>query len=160
MADQNRDPGAAADRDGRQDSRHFASSLIRFTLLACVAATAGCSKGLTLLEVTGHVTVHHQPLEQGIIRFQPADGKGPAAEAVVTAGQYKMPTTAGHKKVSIQGFKKVGQVPIGGPGGPMTDKMEQILPPSVSDPNRTELACDVESGAKPLDFDVEATPTP
>lgn len=160
MADRNREPCGEADRDGRRFPCYCAGSLARFALLACVAATAGCSKGLKLLEVTGHVTVHHQPLEQGIIRFQPADGKGPAAEAVVTAGQYKMPTTAGHKKVSIQGFKKVGQVPIGGPGGPMTDKMEQIFPPKVSDPNHTELTCDVVSGSKPLDFDVETTAAP
>ncbi len=160
MADQNRAPYANADRDGRRVRSCCSASWVFFALLACVVATAGCSKGPKLLEVTGHVMVQHQPLEHGIIRFQPADGKGPAAEAVVTAGQYKMPTTAGHKKVSIQGFKKVGQVPIGGPGGPMTDKMEQMLPPKVSDPNRTELTCDVEGGAKPLDFDVETTAAP
>jgi hypothetical protein len=152
MADwkqRNREPGRAPWR--------YCAALVRLTLLACGAAVAGgCSKGVKLIEVTGHVMVDHQPLEQGIIHFQPTDGVGPSAEAVVKAGEYKIPTTVGHKKVSIQGFKKVGQVPIGGPGGPMTDKLEQILPPKISDPNGTELTCNVEGAAQGVDFNVQS----
>jgi hypothetical protein len=150
--------GKRAGREHGISGRRCFIPVARLALLVCGAALAGgCSKGVKLYEVSGHIKVDHQPLQQGIIRFQPADGLGPAAEAVVTAGEYKIPTTVGHKKVSILSFKKVGQVAIGGPGGPLTDKMEQLLPPKVSDPNDTELTCDVDGGDKPMDFDVQST---
>jgi hypothetical protein len=125
---------------------------------ACAVVTAGCSRGVKLLTINGRVTVNHQPLEHGVIHFQPADGLGPGAEAVVAAGNYQIASTAGHKKVSILGFKKVGKVSIGGPGGPETDKLEQIVPAKFSDPNQTELVCDVSGSDHPLDFDLPALP--
>lgn len=125
-------------------------------LIGCVAATlGGCSRGAKLTEVSGHVQVNNQPVAKGILHIQPADGVGPSAEAVITNGDFKVSTTAGPKKVSIQSFKKVGEAPIGGAGGPMAEQSEQTLPPKYSDPAKTELTCDITDSQTPLNFDLQ-----
>jgi hypothetical protein len=149
----------SSDRNFKFSSREIASRGLMLVACAALAvATGGCSRGVKLLTVNGRVSVNHQPLEKGIIHFQPADGLGPGAEAVVVAGNYQIATTVGHKKVSVLGFKKVGKVSIGGPGGPETDKLEQIVPAKFSDPNQTELVCEVSGSDHPLDFDLPALP--
>ena len=128
-----------------------------FALVAAgfLVSIAGCS-GSNAVKVSGAVKAGGVPVERGMIRFEPADNLGPTAEAVVTDGHYEMNVPPGAKKVSVQAFKKVGQVPIGGPGGPMTDKTEQIFPDKYSDPKKTELKVDISGAASDVDFNLDA----
>jgi hypothetical protein len=74
----------------------------------------GCSTGPQRHEVTGTVLFQGQPLDEGIIDFEPLDGQGSKSGASITNGQYKIPQDkglfAGRYRVSIVGG--------GGPAAP------------------------------------------
>ena len=72
--------------------------------IAALAATAGCG-GPTQAIVRGRVTLDGEPLAHGTIAFLPADGKGPTAGGLVTAGGYEVQGMApGRKLVRVEGF--------------------------------------------------------
>ena len=106
-----------------------------FILVACVA---GCGpSGPKLYLVTGSVTLDGQPLPQGFIGFDPADGKGNAYAGEILDGKFKFACEPGGKKVSIRASrpsKKPG--PDGGPD------FEQYLPPRYN--THTTLSAQVE----------------
>jgi hypothetical protein len=72
--------------------------------VAALAATAGCG-GPPQAIARGRVTFDGEPLAHGTIAFLPANGKGPAAGGLVTAGGYEVRgMAAGLKIVRIEGF--------------------------------------------------------
>ena len=72
--------------------------------IAALAATAGCG-GPPLALARGRVTLDGEPLAHGTIAFIPADGKGPTAGGLVTAGGYEVKGMApGLKVVRVEGF--------------------------------------------------------
>ena len=69
-----------------------------------LAATAGCG-GPPPAVARGRVTLDGEPLAHGTIAFLPADGKGPTAGGLVTAGGYEVRGMApGLKLVRVEGF--------------------------------------------------------
>jgi len=73
-------------------------------VLAVFAAVAGCG-GPPQASARGRVTLDGEPLAHGTIAFLPADGKGPTAGGLVTAGGYEVRGMApGLKLISIEGF--------------------------------------------------------
>ena len=105
----------------------------------------GCS-GNPNVKVGGEVKLNGVALENGTIRFEPADGNAPTAEAVISSGRYEVAMLPGPKKVSVQSFKVVGKAPAGGPGGAMIDRTVQLIPDKYSDPAKTELNAGYSSG--------------
>ncbi|MDA0253813.1 MAG: hypothetical protein O3A37_12030 [Planctomycetota bacterium] len=72
--------------------------------LAVLAAVAGCG-GPPQASVRGRVTLDGEPLAHGTIAFLPADGKGPTAGGLVTAGGYEVRGMApGLKLIRVEGF--------------------------------------------------------
>ncbi len=134
---------------------HLPTTVYLFLLLLPLAGCSGPKK----VEIAGTVTLDSKPIENGLIRFLPADGAGPSAETVIADGQYKLPMTLGKKKVSITMEKKIGERHIGHPDGPLADITEQVIPKRYSDPNETELTREV-TGSATLDFALESDKKP
>jgi len=120
-----------------------------FLFLALAVVLAGCSGGTATIE--GNVTLDGAPLEDGKIRFEPADGKGPTGEAVITNGRYTIELTPGAKRVMIEGWRVVGREPItpDDPQSPMYDVKEPIVPARCN--RNTELTYDAK-GSDTKDF--------
>lgn len=120
--------------------------------LACLPLTlTGCSDN-GLVKVAGEVTVDGSPLKCGTISFYSESG-GPTAGTVITDGKYSTTVSRGRKKVEILGYKTVRQTPVAGPGSPMVDVHEQILPARYN--TSTELTCEVTSGGTPQNFSLK-----
>jgi hypothetical protein len=72
--------------------------------MAMVAAVGGCG-GPPQANARGRVTLDGEPLAHGTIAFLPADGKGPTAGGLVTAGGYEVKGMApGLKLIRVEGF--------------------------------------------------------
>jgi hypothetical protein len=100
-------------------------------LLFLLAACAGCGSGLVTVE--GDVTFDGQPVEQGTIVFEPADGAGPSAGGSIEAGAYRLSgesgVAPGNKTVRITATRKTGrQIEAGPPQPPgtMVDETETV----------------------------------
>lgn len=99
--------------------------------------------------VTGTVMVDGEPLNEGAITFDPADGKGGVYGGSIRSGRYDVKVSAGPKKVSIHGMKHLGA--IGPDGKPMAS---QFLPQKYTDgmaltatvePRRNELSFELST---------------
>ena len=75
----------------------FISPRLNVVVLGLVfGILAGCSdKAAGRLEVTGKVKFGGQQLKEGTVSFEPLDGQGTRATAVITAGEYTIPKTSG-----------------------------------------------------------------
>jgi hypothetical protein len=121
-------------------------------LLAALAATSiGCGNGK--VTVQGEVTFDGQPVEQGTIIFEPADGEGPSAGGKVENGKYSLAGEAGLlpgvKIVRIKAFRKTGrQVEAGPPSPPgtMVEEIERLIPDCYN--GESTLTCEVAPGEK------------
>jgi len=114
--------------------------------LACLIL-AGCGGGSSL-SVKGNVTVAGQPLEEGAISFEPADGIGPSLGGKIEAGHYQVTGRAasGKKIVRIRGVQKTGRKIEAGmpaPKGTMVDEIKQ-LPDIYND--KSTLDIDLPAG--------------
>ncbi len=120
-------------------------------LLGLMTALVGCSEDT--IEVNGNVTLDGIALEDGKIRFEPADGNGPTAEAVIAAGRYELELPPGMKKVKIVGWKTVGRqrVTPDDPSSPMIDVKEDVVPPRYN--QNSELTYDAK-GPGSKDFEL------
>jgi hypothetical protein len=124
------------------------------TLMATATAAlhaGGCSRrgGMPpAYEVTGSVTVEGEPLVEGAISFDPADGKGSVYGGLIRNGAYSVKAAAGPKLVRILGMKKLGAV--GPDGQPMAS---QFLPPRYN--TKTEIKAVVEPKRNDLSFELK-----
>lgn len=76
-----------------------------FLLCLCLLLLAGCARQST---VTGEVAYEGKPIEQGVITFLPADGKGSAASADIEAGRFTVEEVMpGPKVVQITATRTV-----------------------------------------------------
>ncbi len=136
-------------------------------LLFVAMLASGCAGGTTLpdlVPVTGTVTYAGQPLEQGLIIFEPADpGIGQPATGRIEAGEFKMLTSvsspgivAGSYKVRIESREQLAEED-------RPDLTKEYTPPVLASliPERysrfetSELETDVVAGMGPLRFDLE-----
>jgi hypothetical protein len=106
---------------------------------------AGCSGGGTAGSVSGEVTLDGQPLKTGIIRFVPADGKTPTADAGITDGKYAATVPVGEMKVEITAPRVVGSHKMyDAPDSPTVDDVVELLPARYN--VRSELKMTVSKG--------------
>jgi len=106
--------------------------------LACAAVllVTGCGDGR--VRVHGTVLFEGQPLEEGFVSFEPADGVGPTTGGAITGGKYDLTgearATVGEKIVRIIGSRKTGRkIPAGNPPGAMVDEWVQCIPKQYND---------------------------
>jgi hypothetical protein len=120
-----------------------------------LAVTAGCSPDSGKAAVTGTVTLDGQPLKSGLIRFIPADGRTPTAEATITDGEFTAQVPLGEKRVSISAPKLVGKrKAYETPDSPTVDIVEELLPARYN--VTSELTLRVTGGRQKADFMLES----
>jgi len=91
----------------------------------------GCGDGK--VKVSGQVTFQQQPVEQGSIRFEGADGQGPTDGSMIANGHYSTSVVPGKKTVQIEGYRKVGesQHDPNDPSSPVLPQFERVVNTSV-----------------------------
>lgn len=125
--------------------------------LTVLVGCLGCGHGDGKFLLEGTATWNGEPIADGDLELQPADGKGQIDGAEIKNGRFKLLTSAGPKKVSVFARKQVG----------MTEPTERIpnpepiqhqfLPLKFND--RTEIEREVKSGEKlALEFTGEELP--
>ena len=114
-------------------------------------AAAGCAPETSHGTVRGTVTLDAAPLANGLIRFVPADGQSPTAEAMITDGKFSAQVPLGAKRVSISAAKLVGKRRVyETPDSPSIDVIEELLPPRYN--VRSEITLTVTPGQQQKDF--------
>jgi len=118
-------------------------------ILVALAAFSGCGDGKVV--VRGAVKVDGQPIEEGSISLEPADGQGPTTGGIIKEGKYELTGNAavapGHKIVRIVGLRKTGKMVEAGPPAPkgtLIPQMEQCVPSHYND--QSQLRVDVTPG--------------
>jgi hypothetical protein len=124
---------------------------------AAVLSLAGCSDGKVI--VRGTVTVDGQPIDEGAISLEPADGQGPTTGGTIKGGKYELignaAATPGKKIVRIVGLRQTGKmIPAGPPAprGTLIAEMIQCVPSHYNDQSRLQI--EVTSG-KPNTHDFQ-----
>jgi hypothetical protein len=64
-------------------------------VLLAVCPSSGCGDAQNRQEVTGQVLLKGQPVEDGIINFDPLDGQPTGEGALIVKGQYRIPKPKG-----------------------------------------------------------------
>jgi len=85
--------------------------LFTFSLLMA-GVFSGCGDptgGVVTVPVAGTVVMDGQPLETGSLTFNPVDGQGATAGAVIQDGKFSARVPPGSKLVQISSSKVVGQ---------------------------------------------------
>lgn len=81
----------------------FAASLL------CVTGCGGSSDAPTTVKVEGTVTFDGEPLSEGSIVFDPADGKGGSSAGGIENGKFMFDSQLGQKKVLISASRDTGK---------------------------------------------------
>jgi hypothetical protein len=122
--------------------------------LALALAAAGCSGGGGEATVSGTVKLDGRPLKAGLIKFIPADGKTPTADATITDGKYTATVPPGDKRVEVTAPKVVGKMKMyDTPDSPTVDQVEELLPKRYN--TASELTYTVTAGSQTKDFDLQ-----
>src|SRR5437763_12670766 len=115
----------------------------------------GCSSEPAKASVTGEVTLDGQPLKQGLIRFVPADGKGPTADAPVADGRFSAQVPAGEKRVEISAPKVVGRTKMfDTPDSKVVEETGELLPAHYN--VRSTLTWTVAAGPQAKKFELKS----
>jgi hypothetical protein len=121
---------------------------------ALIVIVAGCSsEDVTKGTVTGEVTLDGQPLKTGLIRFVPADGKTPTADATITDGKFSAVVPLGEKKVEINAPKVVGKLKMyDTPDSPVVEQTKDMIPQQYN--VRSTLTMTVQKGTQEKKFEL------
>ncbi len=126
--------------------RYCARGLVVVWLGTCV----GCGSGL--VNVKGTVTLDDQPVDNGVIVFEPVDRAGPTDGGKLEQGKYRLTGEAsvmpGKKIVRITAMRKTGRKHDASmPGSARrvwVDELEQYIPAVYNDDST--LTCEVVAG--------------
>jgi len=131
--------------------------------VASLGMCLGCGSNLATVE--GNVTFDGQPVEQGSIVFEPADGVGQVAGGTIQNGKYRLASEAGVAPgkmiVRISAVKTTGQKVKAGPPAPpetMVDEVSQYIPAIYNE--KSTLAIQVAAGNVIQDFELVSQPPP
>jgi hypothetical protein len=129
--------------------------ILLIALCAVSMAVGGCSPDSGKGTISGTVTLDGQPLTSGLIRFVPADGRTPTAEATITDGEFSAQVPVGEKQVSISAPKVVGKRPAyQTANSPMIDIVDELLPARYN--VSSQLKLNVAGGRQTEDFKLES----
>ncbi len=118
---------------------------------AFVLVSAGC--GGSAAEVSGTVLIDNQPLADGEIIFEAADGQSTPAAGPIKDGKYSVKVAPGPKKVRINASRPTRKPdPVMGAAA-----RESMIPPEFN--ANTRLTADVKAGKNEgVNFEVKALP--
>lgn len=127
-----------------------AVSLILLTMLGpCLLS--GC--GNPTATVSGEVTLDGKPLEDGIIVYDPSDGKNTAAQGKIEAGKYSVLTVPSSATVKISAQRVVGKRPDSdAPNATLIEIWEEQIPERYN--TETELKFEVQVGKNTKDWKI------
>ena len=127
------------------------SRVARAVLLAATLGVTGC--GGSEAEVSGSVTVDGQPLKDGDIIFEAADGSVTPAAGKIVDGKYSLKVLPGPKKVRINASRPTKKPdPVMGAAA-----RESMIAPEFNEQSR--LAADVKGGRQAgVNFEVKSIP--
>ncbi len=116
------------------------------------AASLGCSQSETVA-VTGTLTLSGQPIDNGLVMFDPKQGQGRHAEGVTDAsGHFTLATAKpgdgampGEYVVTLAEYYPPGKAPAQPKGGGL---LPSRFPPKYADPAQSPLSATVERGKK------------
>lgn len=139
-------------------ARPIGCSLLAWVCVAALMAS-GCGGGK--VPVNGSVLYDGKLIEEGMITFEPADGKGSTTGGLIADGQYELVGKAGalpgEKIVRIVARRKTGRmIPAGSPAPPgtMVPEFIQCIPSRYND--RSTLRVQISPGkANTHDFDLK-----
>lgn len=133
------------------------------SIVALLGMCLGCGGNLTTVE--GNVTFDGQPVEQGSIVFEPADGVGPAVGGTIEHGKYQLGSeggmVSGKKIVRISAVGSTGKKIEAGPPEPpgtLVDEVRQYIPSTYNE--NSTLAIDVAAGKVTHHFELLSQPPP
>lgn len=134
-------------------------SLVLTVALSALAVCLGCGSNMAIVE--GSVTFDGQPVEQGTIVFEPADGTGAVAGGTIQKGKYRLGPEAnvvpGDKIVRISAMQATGKKIKAGPPAPddaMVDEVKQYIP-TVYNQN-SKLTAAIVAGTSTQNFDLRS----
>jgi hypothetical protein len=132
------------------------SSLTALAVVVVLMALGCHSRGP--MAIQGTVTLDGQALSRGRIDFQPADGKGPTAAAVIRDGKYECSALPGRKTVRITGGKVVGSHHFtpDNPASPIVEDVQPLGPPCYN--TATTLSCEMTRGKSIYNFELKSKP--
>jgi hypothetical protein len=125
-------------------------------LVGLAMILAGCGDGgPTLIPVKGKVSYDGKPLETGLVRFEPLDGKSASGKGgVIANGEYTALVPAGELLVKISSDKIVGKRKrYDMPDSPMDDVTEQVVPKKYNIDSK--LKVNVQAKKDDLDFELK-----
>jgi hypothetical protein len=124
-------------------------------VVALVCAGGCTAGGATTGTVTGEVTLDGQPLKAGLIKFVPADGLTPTADATIADGKFTAKVPVGQKRVEISASKVVGkQKMYDTPDSPVVEQTAELLPSRYN--VRSELTITVKAGTQTERFELQS----
>ena len=104
---------------------------------------AGCSKGRTVGDVQGRVTVNGEPLKEGAVRFVPVNGDTQATGGIVSDGKFKVEVPVAKQRVEFSAnVVDKEKTPPNATADQIVMKM--LVPERYN--TRSELTLDVVSG--------------
>jgi hypothetical protein len=114
-------------------------------------AAAGC--GGSAADVSGTVLIDNQPLAEGEIIFEAADGQSTPVAGPIKDGKYSVKVAPGPKKVRINASRPTKKPdPVMGAAA-----RESMIPPEFN--SQTKLTYDVKAGKQDnVNFEVKALP--
>lgn len=132
-------------------------------LAISICLVAGCG-GSDRFAVSGKVKLKDQPLETGIVLFEPLEGQDTGGNAVIEKGEFTMPREAGLKpgkyRVRItSGDGKTAVNPVDpneppGPGGGGNIISKELVPPAWNTQSKQEVTVKAE-GENTFNFDIK-----
>jgi hypothetical protein len=127
------------------------SRVARAVLLAAALGVAGC--GGSEAEVSGSVTVDGQPLKDGDIIFEAADGSITPAAGKIVDGTYALKVLPGPKKVRINASRPTKKPdPVMGAAA-----RESMIAAEFNE--QTRLTADIKGGRQTgVNFEVKSIP--
>lgn len=126
---------------------------------ALLVASSGCGNPTT---IRGTVTLNGDPVSEGSISFEPADGNGPSIGGTIRDGKFEIAPsstmTPGKKSVRIRAAMKTGkQIPAGPPTPPGTMIDEMIYYPAKDDDDPKQEVEVVKGKANDFLFELKST---
>lgn len=129
------------------------------TILLLVNGCGGPSLANLRGAVKGRVTLDGEPLQQGSIRFIPAEGiTGPAAGSAIKDGAYEMTleqgAAIGKNRIEISAARPTGKQIKSIMNDSMVDEVEEAIPEKYN--KNSTLEEEIQKGTNEFNFDLES----
>jgi len=118
-------------------------------LVLLLLLLAGCDRGPAFGTVAGTIALDGQPVDGGLIRLEPVDGKSQPADCIVLGGKYSITMPVGEKKVQVYWTKSSspGKLDTASQGAA---RVVVLIPAKYND--QTTLTYTIEKGQATKDW--------